>query len=225
MRLGDGFVQGSSIMPQKRNPVASSTRARSAGRALRRGDGHPRGRAQHAVRRHRRHRRRPAADRGADVPRRHPGGRPPVGAMASAEFDAARSSAARGRLDHDHGTGRHAGARRGLSFTAAHGVARRVVEKRAKDPSASLSDAVAEATAELPGGTDSGASNRRCWTSLSRGISSMCGDPRRPGARGDGAGRWARPQSALDADRAWLNQTRDGLRSAAAELHRKERGL
>ena len=34
LRLADGFVQGSSIMPQKRNPVRSSTRARSAARRL-----------------------------------------------------------------------------------------------------------------------------------------------------------------------------------------------
>jgi argininosuccinate lyase len=32
LRLADGFVQGSSIMPQKRNPWRSSTRARSAAR-------------------------------------------------------------------------------------------------------------------------------------------------------------------------------------------------
>jgi argininosuccinate lyase len=58
----DGFVQRSSIMPQKRNPVAlEHARARRPRRSAhcRTADGRP----QHAVRRHRGHRRRSAAAR------------------------------------------------------------------------------------------------------------------------------------------------------------------
>ena len=69
LRLADGLVQSSSIMPQKRNPVAlehaRSLASKRAGAARRPAARRP----QHAVRRHRRHRRRPAAARGRRLPR------------------------------------------------------------------------------------------------------------------------------------------------------------
>ena len=65
MRLGDGFVQGSSIMPQKRNPVAlEHARAHLQQGARARRLAVIAGGAQHAVRRHRGHGGRPAAARG-----------------------------------------------------------------------------------------------------------------------------------------------------------------
>ena len=70
LRLGDGFVQGSSIMPQKRNPVAIEHARAIGSKALGQATGIMLVRPQHAVRRHRGHRGRPAAARGPHVPRR-----------------------------------------------------------------------------------------------------------------------------------------------------------
>ena len=74
LRLADGFVQGSSIMPQKRNPVALEHARAIASKALGQATGDRAERPQHAVRRHRRHRGRSAAARGLDVQGREPGG-------------------------------------------------------------------------------------------------------------------------------------------------------
>ena len=70
LRLADGFVQASSIMPQKRNPVALEHARAIASKALGQASAIVARRPQHAVRRHRRHRGRPAAARGVDVPGR-----------------------------------------------------------------------------------------------------------------------------------------------------------
>ena len=70
IRLGDGFVQGSSIMPQKRNPVALEHARVIGSKARRTGAGGHDRRAQHAVWRHQRHGRRPAAAGVLDVQRR-----------------------------------------------------------------------------------------------------------------------------------------------------------
>ena len=225
MRLGDGFVQGSSIMPQKRNPVALEHARAIGSRAL--GEAMAVLVAVHNT---------PFGDivdteddlqplvermfhdatRAIDLV---------SAAMAGAEFDAAHLERRAGEgwititeladtLVRDHG----------LSFGAAHGVARRVVEARAKDPSALLSAAVAEATAGLPGGPI------RCAESALQILLS----PRRfvevrkthggpapeETARALGVSR-----SVLDNDRAWLERTRDGLESAAAELHRRSAAL
>ena len=61
LRLGDGFVQCSSIMPQKRNPVALEHARAIGSKALGQAQAIVHQRPQHAVRRHRRHRGRPAA--------------------------------------------------------------------------------------------------------------------------------------------------------------------
>ena len=63
--------RSSSIMPQKRNPVALEHARVDRQQGARPGAGDHAERAQHAVRRHRRHRGRPAAARRIDVPRRH----------------------------------------------------------------------------------------------------------------------------------------------------------
>ena len=95
LRLGDGFVQSSSIMPQKRNPVALEHARAIGSKALGQAQAIVAERPQHAVRRHRRHRRRSAAARVLDVPRRHP-----------------RRDARRGG-DADRGVRRRAGSRPG----------------------------------------------------------------------------------------------------------------
>jgi len=225
MRLGDGFVQGSSIMPQKRNPVAMEHARAIGSRAL--GEAMAVLVAVHNT---------PFGDivdteddmqplvermfhdatRAIDLV---------SAAMGSAEFDAAHLERRAGEgwititeladtLVRDHG----------LSFGAAHGVAGRVVEARAKDPSALLSAAVAAATAGLPGGPI------RCDESALQILLSprnfievrhTYGGPAPvETARALGVSR-----SALDDDRAWLDRTRDGLDVAAAELHRRSAAL
>ena len=225
MRLGDGFVQGSSIMPQKRNPVALEHARSIASRAL--GEA-----AAVLVTVHN--------TPFGDIVDTEDDLQPLVermfhdairaidlvsAAMGSAEFDAAHLERRAGEgwititeladtLVRDHG----------LSFAAAHGVATRVVEARAKDSSASLAAAVAEATAGLPGGPI------RCAESALQVLLS----PRRfvevrkthgGPAPEETARALGVSESALDDDRAWLDRTRDGLDVAAAELHRRSAAL
>ena len=124
LRLGDGFVQCSSIMPQKRNPVALEHARAIGSKALGQAQAIVTDRPQHAVRRHRRHRGRPAAARGRDVPRRDARGDAGGRGDATAEFDAARLEARAGdggttlteladTLVRDHG----------LPFRTAHAIA------------------------------------------------------------------------------------------------------
>jgi argininosuccinate lyase len=218
MRLGDGFVQGSSIMPQKRNPVALEHARAIASRAL--GEGMGVLVAVHNT---------PFGD----VVDTEDDLQPLVermfrdsiralelmtAAMAGAEFDAVRLERRAGEgwititeladtLVRDHG----------LSFGEAHGVAKRVVQARASDPAASLSQAVAEGTAALPGGSI------RCEESAWQAVLSPRhfvdvrrthgGPAPEETARALGASR-----SALEADRAWLGGTREQLAAAEAEL-------
>ena len=146
-------------------------------------------------------------------------------AMASAEFDAAslERRAAEGwititeladALVRDHG----------LSFSAAHGVARRVVEARAEDPAASLAATVAEATAGLPGGpircdeaTLQASLSPRHFVEVRR---THGGPAPEEAARAVGAAR-----AALDSDRAWVDNARAGLESASADLTRRSAAL
>jgi argininosuccinate lyase len=225
MRLGDGFVQGSSIMPQKRNPVALEHARAIGSRAV--GEAMAVLVAVHNT---------PFGDivdteddlqplvermfhdaiRAIDLV---------SAAMGSAEFDAAHLERRAGEgwititeladtLVRDHG----------LSFAAAHGVATRVVDARAKDSSASLAAAVAEATAGLPGGPI------RCGeAALQASLSPRQFIEVRRTHGGPAPGETARAlgvsESELDDDRAWLDRTRNGLESAAAELHRRSAAL
>jgi argininosuccinate lyase len=225
MRLGEGFVQGSSIMPQKRNPVALEHARAISSRAL--GEAMAIVVAVHNT---------PFGDivdteddlqplvermfhdatRAVDLV---------SAAMASAEFDAACLERRAGEgwititeladtLVREHG----------LSFGAAHGVARRVVEARAKDPEASLSGAVAEATASLPGGPtrcDESALQESLSPRHFVAVRRTHGGP----APEETARAIAVSQAALDADLAWLKQTREGLEAAAAELKRRSAAL
>ncbi len=71
LRLGDGFVQSSSIMPQKRNPVALEHARAIGSKALGQAQAIVIERPQYAVRRYRRYRRRSAAAGLCHVPRCH----------------------------------------------------------------------------------------------------------------------------------------------------------
>ena len=152
LRLPDGFVQVSSIMPQKRNPVALE-HARSilsrgvAELAAITGDG-----AQHAVRRHRRHRGRSAAPRRVGVRQRDEGHRDGGRGDGRGHVRCGPDARARGRgmvtvteladaLARDHG----------LSFRVGHAVAAKVVALRRADTSVPLAPMVESLTGALGG--------------------------------------------------------------------------
>ena len=109
LRLSDGFVQCSSIMPQKRNPVALEHARAIASKALGQAMAILLARPQHAVRRHRRYRRRSAAAGDVDVQGREPGRAPGGGGDGDS---AVRSRAAGGAggagLDHRDRAGGYA---------------------------------------------------------------------------------------------------------------------
>jgi argininosuccinate lyase len=152
VRLGDGFVQSSSIMPQKRNPVALEHARAIGSKAL--------GQAQAIV----------LAVHNTpfgDIVDTEDDLQPLVfsmfrdatrtvklvaAALRTAEFDAAKLEARAGagwstlteladRLVRDHG----------LSFKAAHSIAARLIAGREQNPQASLSQLVAEASADVHG--------------------------------------------------------------------------
>ena len=225
LRLGDGFVQGSSIMPQKRNPVALEHARAIASRAL--GEAAGIMLAVHNT---------PFGD----IVDTEDDLQPLVermfvdavrsiaivsAAMASAGFDAAalERRAASGwititeladTLVREHG----------LSFTDAHAAARRVVEARAADPSASLGDAVATATAGLPGGPIR-YSEAALETMLSpRHFVAIRRTPGGPAPEVTASAIDA-ARAVIEADRAWLERERDALAAASAELDRRSAAL
>jgi argininosuccinate lyase len=152
VRLGDGFVQSSSIMPQKRNPVGFEHARAIGSKAL--------GQAQAIVLSVHNTPFGDIVDTEDDL-------QPLVfsmfrdatrvlklvaAAMRTVEFDAAKleSRASDGwatlteladRLVRDHG----------MSFRAAHGIAARVMVGRQRDPKALLSTLLSDAAAELHG--------------------------------------------------------------------------
>ena len=225
MRLGDGFVQGSSIMPQKRNPVALEHARAICSRAL--GEAMGVVLAVHNT---------PFGDivdteddlqplvermfcdatRAIDLV---------SAAMASAEFNAAILERRAGEgwititeladtLVRGHG----------LSFGAAHGVARRVVEARTKDPSALLSGVVAESTAGLPGGPiqcDEPALQASLSPRRFVEVRATHGGP----APAETARALGVSRSVLDEDHGWLDRSRIALESAATELKRRSAAL
>jgi argininosuccinate lyase len=225
MRLGDGYVQGSSIMPQKRNPVALEHARAISSRAL--------GEAVGVV----------VAVHNTpfgDVVDTEDDLQPLVervlrdavkavglasAAMASAGFDPAALERRAGErwitlteladtLVREHG----------LAFGAAHGVARRVVEAHAGDPAAPLADAVEAATEQLLGTAVrcderalSEALSARHFVEVRRTHGGPAPDETR---RALGVSR-----SLLDADRTWLEETEGALESAAAESKRRSAAL
>jgi argininosuccinate lyase len=225
LRLGDGFVQRSSIMPQKRNPVALEHARAIASRALGEAMGilvavhnTPFG---------------DIVDTEDDLQPLvdhmfHDAARAITlvsAALASAEFDAERLERRAGEgwititeladaLVRDHG----------LSFGAAHAVARRVVEERGKDPSALLSGVVAAATGELLG-SPIHYSEETLKNMLSPRhfveVRATHGGP----APGETARALDESRAILDADRAWLNETRQNLAAAATRLNERSAQL
>jgi argininosuccinate lyase len=225
LRLGDGFVQGSSIMPQKRNPVALEHARAIASRGLGEAAG-----VMVAVHN----------TPFGDIVDTEDDLQPLVermfvdavrsvaivsAAMASAVFDAAalERRAASGwititeladTLVREHG----------LSFADAHGAARRVVEARAADSSASLGEAVAAATAGLPGGPIR-YSEAALETMLSpRHFVAIRRTPGGPAPEVTAAAIDA-ARAVTEADRTWLERERDALAAASAELHRRSASL
>jgi argininosuccinate lyase len=152
VRFGDGFVQGSSIMPQKRNPVAIEHARAIGSKAL--------GQAQAIVLTVHNTPFGDIVDTEDDL-------QPLVfamfrdatravklvaAAMTTAEFDAPRLEARAGdgwttlteladTLVRDHA----------LPFKTAHGIAKRLVGGRERDPNRPLADLLADATTELLG--------------------------------------------------------------------------
>ena len=154
LRLGEGFVQGSSIMPQKRNPVALEHARAIASKAV--GQAQAIATAVHNT---------PFGD----IVDTEDDLQPLVAsmfrdatravtlvaaAMRGADFDAARLAARAGEggttlteladtLVRDHG----------LPFRSAHGIAAMLLKARTEDPRASLSEALAKASQALLGRT------------------------------------------------------------------------
>lgn len=154
LRLGEGFVQGSSIMPQKRNPVALEHARAIASKAV--GQAQAIATAVHNT---------PFGD----IVDTEDDLQPLVAsmfqdavravtlvaaAMRGADFDAARLAALAGvggttlteladTLVRDHG----------LPFRSAHGIAAMLLKARTEDPGASLSEALAKASHALLGRT------------------------------------------------------------------------
>ncbi|MEO8257651.1 MAG: argininosuccinate lyase [Acidobacteriota bacterium] len=152
LRLGDGFVQASSIMPQKRNPVALEHARAIASKAL--------GQAQAIVTSVHNTPFGDIVDTEDDQqPLVHAMFRDATravkltaAALATAEFDAARLERTAGEgwitlteladtLTRDHQ----------VPFRTAHAIARRLVEARERDPNGRLSALVADISGELLG--------------------------------------------------------------------------
>jgi argininosuccinate lyase len=225
LRLGDGFVQGSSIMPQKRNPVALEHARAIGSKAL--------GQATAIVLAVHNTPFGDIVDTEDDlqplVDRMfHDTARAVTlvgAALRSATFDTACLERRAGEawvtiteladtLVREHG----------LAFDVAHGIARRVVAARTADPQAGLGRVVAAAARELAGVTI-GYTDEQLGELLSPqhfvAVRTTLGGPA-PAVTGP-ALRAAR--SALDADRAWLASRREALQAASDERAARTRSL
>jgi argininosuccinate lyase len=221
LRLGEGFVQGSSIMPQKRNPVALEHARALASKAL--GQAVAIMLAVHNT---------PFGD----VVDTEDDLQPLVfsmfrdamratglvaAAMKGAEFDVARleARAAEGgitlteladTLVREHG----------LAFRVAHAIAARVATVMRQQPEAGPSKVLADASQELLG-TPLDYSEEQLRNILSPRhfveVRRTHGGP----ALEETSAALARSSSQLEADEAWLRRTRDAL--AAAETRLRER--
>jgi argininosuccinate lyase len=225
LRIGDGFVQGSSIMPQKRNPVALEHARAIGSKALGEAMGiqlcvhntpfgdivdteddlqplvdqmfHDAARALTLV----------------------------AAAMASAEFDTARLARRAGEgwititemadtLVREHG----------LAFDTAHAIARRIVKIRGEKPETPVSDIIAETSAELLG-TAIRYTEEQVASILSPrhfvGIRTTLGGP----APAVTTAALDVSRQALASDRDWLTRARSLLDAAAAELRERSERL
>jgi argininosuccinate lyase len=225
LRLGDGFVQGSSIMPQKRNPVALEHARAIGSKAL--------GQAMAVV----------LAVHNSpfgDIVDTEDDLQPLVDRMF---HDAARAltlvAAALGSASFNvAGLEKRAGEawvtiteladtlvrERGLVFDTAHGIARRVVAARTADPQARISDVVASAARELAGATIE-YTDEQLATILSPrhfiAVRTTLGGP----APAVTAVAIEASRQALASDREWVAGTRSRLGAAASELRERSARL
>ena len=225
LRLGDGFVQGSSIMPQKRNPVALEHSRAIASKALGQATGvlmafhnTPFGDIVDTE-----DDLQPLIDRMAHDTIRAV---TLVGAaMASATFDAARLEQRAGEnwititeladtLVRDHG----------VAFDTSHAMAARVVKARTADRSARVSDAVEAASRELTGTAILYTEDQLNAILAPRHFIDVRTTPGGPApvetARAIGVSR-----AALTADTGWLTAARERLSVAAATLRQRSAAL
>jgi len=225
LRLGDGFVQGSSIMPQKRNPVALEHARAIASKALGQATGvlvafhnTPFGDivdTEDDVQ--------PLVDRMA-----HDAARAVTlvaAAMASADFDAARLEQRAGEnwititeladtIVRDHG----------VPFDTSHAIAARVVRARAGDPQASVAGAVAAASRDLTGTAIVYTDEQLAAILAPRHFIAVRTTPGGP-APSETSRALGVSRAALDADLAWLAQVRQRLAAAAATLQERSAAL
>ncbi len=225
LKLADGFVQGSSIMPQKRNPVALEHARAIGSKALGQTLGiftavhnTPFGDIVDTE-----DDLQPLVDRAFHDTTRALS--LVAAALTGADFETAtlRRRAGEGwititeladTLVRDHG----------LPFETAHSIARRVVAARAASPDASLSSVVVAAARDLAG-LDVGYDEARLATMLSPdhfvAVRTLPGGPA-PAAT---ASALSDADAALARDRAWLDGRRAALQDAAANLARKVASL
>jgi len=225
LRLGDGFVQGSSIMPQKRNPVAMEHARAIGSKALGQATGimlcihnTPFG---------------DIVDTEDDLQPLvdkmfHDAARALTlvgAAMASAEFDRKKLEQRAGEgwititeladtLVREHG----------LAFHTAHAIARRIVKTRGEHPAAKVSDIIAEASQELCGAPIRYTEERVAEIMSPRHFVAVRTTHGGPAPEVTGAALDASRQ-VLAADRQWLADTRARLEAAAAELRRRSAQL
>lgn len=225
LRLGDGFVQSSSIMPQKRNPVALEHARAIGSKAL--------GQALGVITSVHNTPFGDIVDTEDDL-------QPLVAsafrdatrtvkivaaAMRTAEFDSANLEARAGdgwttlteladTLARD----------KGLPFKTAHAISARLVAGRAKNPNASLSALVAEASKGLPGG-----SIRYTEVELEKILSPRYFVMMRRTWGGPAPDETARAaevsRGVLAADRAWSAAVASGLREAEEHLRMRAAAL
>jgi argininosuccinate lyase len=225
LRLGDGFVQGSSIMPQKRNPVALEHARAICSKAL--------GQANAIVTCIHNTPFGDIVDTEDDLQPLvdqtfHDAGRAITlvsAAIASAGFDAARLEARAGAgwititeladtLVREHG----------LAFDTAHAIAGRVVKGRDEDPSALISAIVATASQELLGTPLVYTEARLALLLSPRHFVDVRTTPGGP-APAETTRALAASRSALEADRQWVSQARSRLIAASATLRERSAQL
>ena len=227
-------------MPQKRNPVALEHARAIGSKAVGQAQAIVTHRPQHAVRRHRRHRRRPAAAGRVDVPRRHAhgdAGRPRR--CRTRDFDVERLAARAGEggttlteladtLVRDHG----------LPFRTAHAIAALLLKARTEEPDAPLSATLLAGVFERCSARRSTTATRSCSSILSPRTSSRCARRTAARRRRRRARRIAESRAALAADAtSWngratrwprLDAARRGARcdarDAAPAVSRRSRG-
>jgi argininosuccinate lyase len=225
LRLGDGFVQCSSIMPQKRNPVAIEHARAIASKAI--GQAQAVTIAVHNT---------PFGDIVDTEDDLQPlvfamfrdatrAVRLVAAAMRTAEFDAARLEARAGdgwttlteladTLVRDHQ----------LPFRTAHAISSRLIKGRQQDPSSSLADLLAAASRDLLGSplvySEEALANMLSPRHFVEVRATLGGPAPRETARAAAASR-----AELEADERWWNSATAALTDAERQLGERSAGL